>query len=190
MGIFGESKDERLEKFSSLTQGNLLNPGGFKPKKVVIPHDNHQIHVYYYSVMVGNVPVTYTHFSTVISAYKPFQFRVVKDGFFLKIAKKLGHQDIEIGDENFDQMFVIESDDEQLPRKILTPKVKQTLIKHPSATLELKKSQGAFEAKLPENQKALIFQVPSEIKDLDALLDITEMFKSLLDALIESDYIR
>lgn len=47
-----------------------------------------------------------------------FEFKLVKEGFFQKIGKAFGMQDIQIGNETFDKLFVLKSPDENRARQI------------------------------------------------------------------------
>lgn len=64
----------------------------------------------------------HTHYYTVINIYlrgaNEFQVKVVKQGLLQKIGKALGMQDIITGNEEFDQKFILKSNDEERARQI------------------------------------------------------------------------
>ncbi|MEO9532944.1 MAG: hypothetical protein ABJG68_15430 [Crocinitomicaceae bacterium] len=56
-----------------------------------------------------------------------FEFRIGKEHFFSKTGKLLGMKDIEMGDEEFDKIFLLKSKEEDKFRAVLTYDVQQRL---------------------------------------------------------------
>ena len=60
----------------------------------------------------------------------------------------LGLQDIEVGDPEFDEAFIIKSNDEAFVRELLAdPRIRQTIQALPRVRLEIKDNEGWFGTK-------------------------------------------
>lgn len=76
----------------------------------------------------------HTHYYTVINirlwANPGFEFRLTKEGFFQKIGKAFGMQDIQVGNEVFDKAFVLKSPDENRARQVFDIMLCNKLAEH------------------------------------------------------------
>jgi hypothetical protein len=75
-------------------------------------------HVYTKRVQSGKHTYYYTEFNIYLPNNDGFTLRLVKEGFFQKIGKAFGGQDIQIGEPDFDKAFVLKSSDENRARQI------------------------------------------------------------------------
>ncbi len=66
----------------------------------------------------------------IIALDKPigFKLKIVPEGFFTKIGKVFGMQDIQTGDPEFDSKYIIKSDSETEMLSLLTPNLKRLII--------------------------------------------------------------
>jgi hypothetical protein len=59
-------------------------------------------------------------------------------------------QDVEVGDPEFDEAFIIKGDDEIRVRDLFAnPKIRQLILAHPKIRLTVKDSEGWFGPKFP-----------------------------------------
>lgn len=86
---------------------------------------------YMYSKGSGKNQVTYTAFTLTLEGKNLTgkSLTVYKEGFFSKIGKAFGGQDIQIGNEDFDKNYIIKSNDEFFAKKALHLKVRQILLR-------------------------------------------------------------
>ncbi len=85
------------------------------------------VRLYTYTQGSGKNRHTYT--CTVVGLNRPLALglRVYKEGFFSKIGKAVGTQDIQTGDAAFDDRVMIKGDDEDGVLEVLTPDVRRAL---------------------------------------------------------------
>jgi hypothetical protein len=113
-----------------------------------------------------------------------FRFTIYRKGFFSDLGKLLGMQDIEVGDPDFDESFIIKGNDESKVRALFSnPKIRQTIQAQPQIRLAVKDSEGWFGPKFPEDVDELHFQVAGVIKDVERLKSLFDLFAAVLDQL-------
>jgi hypothetical protein len=93
-------------------------------------------------------------------------------------------RDVEVGDPEFDEAFVVKSDS---PDKIITlladAQIRDLLRAQPRVHLEIKDDEGWFGAHFPEGVDELYFRAVGVIKDLDRLAALYELFARVLHRL-------
>lgn len=113
-----------------------------------------------------------------------FRFTIHRKGFFSDLGKLLGMQDIEVGDPEFDEAFIIRGNDEERVRALFANlKFRQMIQDQPQIRLEVKDSEGWFGLKFPEDVDELHFQVMGVIKDVERLKALFDLFAAVLDQL-------
>ena len=113
-----------------------------------------------------------------------FRFTIYRKGFFSDLGKLLGMQDLEVGDSDFDEAFIIKGNDESKVRALFAnPKIRQTIQAQPQIRLAVKDSEGWFGPKFPEDVDELHFQVAGVIKDVERLKSLFDLFAAVLDQL-------
>jgi hypothetical protein len=183
MGWFGPSKDEVWRQLSEEIGAEFVEGGFWKGSKV-------QAHVGPWKVTLdtstsdedGKTPVTRLRAPYVNP--EGFRFTIYRKGFFSDLGKLLGMQDIEIGDPEFDEAFLIKGNDESKVCDLFgNPKIRQMIQDQPKIHLAVKNSEGWFGPKFPENVDELHFQVVGVIKDIETLKSLFNLFAALLDQL-------
>ena len=113
-----------------------------------------------------------------------FRFTIDRKSVFSDLGKLLGMQDIEVGDAEFDEAFIIKGNDEFKVRDLLAkPKIRELIHAQPKFRLVVKDSEGWFVPKFPEDVDELYFQVFGVIKDLERLKSLLDLFAAVLDEL-------
>src|SRR4051812_3914320 len=112
MGWFGPSKDEVWEQLSREIDADFVEGGFWKGSKV-------QAHVGLWTVTLDTMTehhqhgatqhhhTTYTRLRAPYINPEQFRFTIYRKGFFSGLGKLLGMQDIEVGDPDFDEAFII-----------------------------------------------------------------------------------
>ena len=183
MGWFGPSKDEVWRQLSQELGAEFVDDGFRKGSKV-------QAHVGPWIVTLdmgisdqdGESPVTRLR-APYINA-DGFQFTIYRKGIFSALGKLLGMQDIEIGDPDFDEAFIIKGNDESKVVSLFSDtRIRQMIQAQPQIRLRVKRSEGWFGPKFPENVDELHFEVVGVIKDVKRLKSLFDLFAALLDQL-------
>jgi hypothetical protein len=137
-----------------------------------------------YTVSSGHSHVTFTRMRAPYVNPEGFRFTIYRKRFLSDLGKLLGMQDIEVGDPNFDEAFIIKSNDEDRVRVLFSdPKIQQMIQDQPKIRLEVKDSEGWFGPKFPEDVDELHFQVVGVIKDVEWLRSLFDLFAVVLDHL-------
>ncbi|MDY6958305.1 MAG: DUF3137 domain-containing protein [Halobacteriota archaeon] len=90
-----------------------FDPGTtFKNPKVEGSYRGHNVILETYAVSTGQVTVVYTRLKVDVKNMKELSLRVYHEGFFSKIGKRLGMQDIETKNPEFDEMYIVKGIDE------------------------------------------------------------------------------
>jgi len=113
-----------------------------------------------------------------------FRFSIYRSGIFSELGEFLGFHDIEIGDEDFDQAFVIKASDQEKVKELLAePQIRKLINLHPRFHLEVKDDEGCFGISFPDGVDELYFRVPGIIKDIEQLKGLFEVFSEALNRL-------
>src|SRR5271165_4603234 len=109
MGWFGPCKNEVWRQLSQETGAEIVKSGFWRGKKL-------QSHVGPWTISLdtwtdGEGP-TYTRMRAPFINPEGFRFTIYRKGPFSALGKLLGMQDIEVGDPEFDDAFIIKGNDE------------------------------------------------------------------------------
>ena len=185
MGWFGPSKDEVWRQLSEEIGAEFVEGGFWKGSKV-------QAHVGPWTVTLdmgtsdedGESPATRLRAPYINP--EGFRFTIYRKNLFSDLGKFLGMQDIEVGDPEFDEAFIIKGNDESKVRDLFAnSKIRQMIQDQPKFRLEVKDSEGWFGPKFPENVDELHFQVVGVIKDVERLKALFDLFAAVLDQLCQ-----
>jgi hypothetical protein len=183
-GLFAPSKKEVWRQLSDQIGGQFIDGGAWKGDKVEATHSEWTVTLDTYVVSTGKTVVVFTRMRAPYVNPSGFRFTIYRQGFFSDIAKRFGMQDIEIGDQAFDQDFIVKATDESQVRALLTDvKLRELIMAQPKIELTVKDDEGWFGAKFPEGVDELHFQVVGIIKDIDRLKGLYDLFAETLDQL-------
>ena len=137
-----------------------------------------------YTVSTGKSNVTFTRIRAPYVNRDGFRFTITRANIFSPIAQKLGFQDVEIGDEQFDKAFVVKTNDEGRVRTFLAdPDLRAKLMQQTKLTLSVLDDEGWFGATFPDGVDELNFRTIGVIKDLVRLQQLFELFATTLNRL-------
>src|SRR5271154_1592971 len=112
MGWFGPSKDEVWRQLSQEIGAEFVEGGFLKGNKVQVQVKPWTITLDIYTESTGETSVTYTRMRAPYVNPEGFRFTIYRKGIFSELGKLLGMQDIEVGDPEFDEAFIIMGNDE------------------------------------------------------------------------------
>jgi hypothetical protein len=107
-----------------------------------------------------------------------FELIIGMEDFFDKILKKLGKAEIEVGDEAFDNQYLIHSNDPVLTGKLLSDHVRNKILKHSLYNI-------SYLTDYKRKRSELISVISRTIDDKETYLDLISLHQMLIDNLLE-----
>jgi hypothetical protein len=172
MGWFGPSKDEVWRQLSEEIGAEFLEGGFWKGSKVqahvgpwTITLDSHNedesqstpLRAPFVRPEGCRFTIHRKRFFSATRLRAPFvnpegfRFTIHRKGFFSDLGNLLGMQDIEVGDHEFDDAFIIKGNDEDRVRVLFSdPKIRQMIQDQPKIRLE---SRTAKDGSVPSSPK-------------------------------------
>jgi hypothetical protein len=190
---FGPSRQEIWRQLAAETGADYVDEGFWKKDKVQAHHGQWTVTLDRHAVSTGKVVIVYTRLRAPFVNPDGFRFNIYRRGLFSDIAKMLGMQDVEIGDEQFDRDFIIKGNDEGKLRALFSNLRLRTLIAdQPAIMFSVRDNEGYFGPAFPDDTDELHFLVTGVIKDVDRLKRLFDLFAETLDQLcrIGSAYAR
>ena len=128
--------------------------------------------------------ITYTRMRAPYVNPEGFRFTIYRKGIFSDLGKLLGMQDIDVGDSDFDEAFIIKATDEFRVRDLFAnAQIRKIVQAQPEIRLDVKDSEGWFGPRFPDDVDELHFQVVGVIKDVERLKALFDLFAVVLDQL-------
>lgn len=182
--IFGPSKGEVWESLADQMGADYINGGFWKGDKVIARVGEWSVVLDTYTVSTGKSSTTYTRIRAPYVNKDGFRFTIYRKGLFSDVGKFFGMQDIEIGDYEFDDSFIIKGNDEEKVRKLFSNEDIRNMIRtQPRFNLTVKNDEGIFGQSFPEGVDELYFSVVGVIKDIEVLKELFDIFSSVLNQL-------
>ena len=183
MGWFGLRKDEVWRQLSEEIGAEFVEGGFWKGGKVQAQVGPWTVTLDIYTVPSGHSHVTVTRIRVPYVNPEGFRFKIFHRSVLSDLDKPFGMQDIEVGDPEFDEAFIIKGNDDDRVRVLFSDhKIQQMIQDQPTIRLEVKDSEGWFGPKFPEDVDELHFQVVGVIKDIDRLKSLFDLFAAAVRA--------
>jgi hypothetical protein len=184
MGWFGPSKEDVWRQLSQEIGAEFVSGGFWKGSHVQAQVGPWTITLDTYTVSSGESSETYTRMRAPYVNPDGFRFTIYRKGFFSDLGKLLGMQDIEVGEPEFDEAFIIKGNDEFKVRDLFAnPRLRALIQAQPRIRLEVKDDEGWFRKQFPEGVDELHFQVGGVLKDLERLKGLFDLFTEALEQL-------
>ena len=184
MGWFGPSKDEAWRLLGEEIGADFVGGGFWKGSKVQAHVGPWTVTLDTYTVHTGHAHFTYTRMRAPYVNPDGLRFTVYRKGFFSELGKLLGMQDIEVGNPEFDEAFIVKGTDEFKVRELFSdPKIRSLALAQPKIRLTVKDSEGWFGPSFPDDVDELHFHVVGVIKEVDRLKGLFNLFAAVLDRL-------
>lgn len=141
-----------------------------------------------YTVHANNVHIPITRIRAPFLNKDGLQFGLSEEGFFQRLGKKFGLQDLEIGYRDFDQAFRITGNKrDQIRRLLEDDNLRKLLLEDPAISLSIKNDEGLFKQKYPNGVDLLYFEKHKHIVDLPTLERLFALFALVLERLVQID---
>jgi hypothetical protein len=112
------------------------------------------------------------------------RFSIHRRSVFTELGRKLGMQDVEVGDKAFDHAFVIKGDDEAWLRRLFADaRLRELLACEKKVRLEVRRLRGWKSAPRGAATHELVFEEGGIIKDVERLKRLFDLFAEALDQL-------
>ncbi len=171
--------------FALLTNGKYIEEIAWHSDKTEIEYLNFKITFDDYRIWSKYNRKTMTRVIVPYVSADDFRFKIRKTNFLRSIAKMVGSQDVEIGFDDFDQKFIIKSNQEDKLKTIFQNDViRNILLNQKKFYLEISKFEGVWGEKLPKNEFELSFYVDGKIQDPERLKTILTLFKELIKEMV------
>ncbi len=191
--LFGPKKEEVYEQLAIDLNGKFTRGDFTNPVKVDIPFKNWTITLDTKVIMeIINVSsgnpyggnAEYTRVRAPFVKIGNFQFAITNTSTLDSFAKLLGAQAIIIGDENFDNLFMIQGNDELKVKHLFSNSIiRQLLIELVNINLTIRTEEGLFGSPLPENVNEIFFKSEDVIVEVNKLKLLTQLFSEILEQL-------
>jgi hypothetical protein len=182
--LFGPSREEVWRRLSEEIGGRYVDGSWSKSGRVDVTHGEWTVTLDTYAVSNGKTVVVFTRMRAPYVNPEGFRFTVYRRSVFSGVGKWFGMQDVEIGDAEFDDDFIVKATDESRVRQLLSStRLRELLGAQPSIHFSVKDDEGWFGAKYPEGVDVLSFVVGGVIKDVERLKTLFELFSVTLDEL-------
>jgi len=182
--LFGPSRDEIWRQLCREIGADFVAGGFWKGSKVEAHHQGWTITLDTYTVSAGHSTHVFTRLRAPLVSRDGFRFTIYRKGLFSELGKRLGMQDIEVGQSAaFDEGFIIKGNDEAKVRALFAnAEIRRLLEEQPQVHLELRDDEGPFR-RLPEGVDELIFQVNGVLKEVARLHQLFDLLAAVLDEL-------
>lgn len=181
---FADHENELWKKLSDELGGTLTDQKGSRHDKVVakvgqwvVTLDKHSEPGYHAEHMTTRLRAPFVN-------PDGLRFMVRHEGVFENIGKLVGMQDIQIDRMPFDKMFLVQGSDPAKIKSLFTDDRLRELVKtEPKIHLQVRDAGDYFEDFYPDNVDELVLEVCDEVKDLDRLKRLFDLFARTLDGL-------
>jgi hypothetical protein len=182
--LFGPSKNEVWTQLAREIEADFVPGGLWRGSKVEAHVGDWTVTLDTYTVSDGHGSIEYTRMRAPYVNRDGFRFKIYRSGFFTGLGKLFGMQDIEIGYHDFDEAFVVKSNDEGRVKTLLrSERLRGLLQDQPKVCLWVRDDEGWFGAHFPDGVDELCFQVVGVIKDIERLKGLYELFAETLNRL-------
>lgn len=183
--LFGPPKEKIWRDLCAEIGADFIDGGFWKGDKVrLLVADAWTITLDVFSVQQGKTRKKYTRLRVPFVTLDDFRFLIYRKGLFSGLGKMLGIQDVEVGDPEFDEAFIIKGNHEAKVRALFANEsIRDLLREQPEVWFELKDNEGRFWNTLPESVDELHFEVEGVLKDVEQLKGLFDLMTEVLHEL-------
>lgn len=184
INLFG-SKENIWKSFSEQAGGIFFEGQYGMLDGTIITYKNWKIVFDYYDLYSGKFNERFTRVFVPIVSLDDFKFEIYNNGIIRSIEKIFGTQDIEIGIKEFDKQFILKTNNGfKLKKLLLNQQIRQLLEIQKEVNFEISNYEGIWEKETESLE--LSFFVKGEIKSIETLNSLLDIFKLVLDNLTEN----
>jgi hypothetical protein len=186
--LFGPSQEEIWTSLRTRIDAELVDGGMWRGDKLRMQAGDWTVTLDEYSQMIpaGKAHVHVPHMRMRAPFPNPtgFRFFIHRASVFSCLGTMLGMQDIQIGHQEFDEDFVIKSNEESVVRSLCDSERLRTLMTaQPKFQLSIQDDEGWFGTRYPPTVDILVFDVAARIREVDRLKGLYDVFAETLGKL-------
>ena len=152
--------------------------------KVTVKHGPFMVSLDLHAELAGYASRLVTRLRAAYINKDGFRFRLRRSTWLSDLAVMLGTQDIKIGDEAFDEAFVISSNNEEKTRFLLADAdLRGALMNSPTDLVEVRDDEGEFGPVFPEEVDELYLHSRRRITVCSELEQLYSVFAGMLNRL-------
>ena len=188
--LFGPSRDEIWMALRAQIGGEVI-PGDFwHGQKLQVHSGDWTFTLDEYTTMIpaGKVmiPLSHTRMRAPFPNPSGFRLSIYRASVFSALGSLLGMQDIQVGHPDFDADFVIKGNNEHAVRKLCAnARLRALVTAQSSFQLTIQDDDGWFGRKCPPEVDVLVFDVAEQIRTVDRLKGLYDVFAETLNQLSE-----
>jgi hypothetical protein len=182
--LFGADREEMWRRLASELDGKFEQGGWFTSDKVQVQYKEWTVTLDAFKRSTGKSAIPFTRIRAPFLNTSGFYFKIYEKSIFSGLGVRLGMQDIQIGDTDFDERYVIQGNDEAMVRTLFQETIIRSLIAaQPDMHLEIKDDEGWFREVFPEGVDELYYEMRGTITDIARLEALFDLFAEMLDRL-------
>ncbi|MBI5155566.1 hypothetical protein HZA57_10055 [Candidatus Poribacteria bacterium] len=184
--MVGPAREQVWKQFASETGGFYIGGGGWKPDRVNITYKGWKMVLDIGEVLGDRDTRKITRMRVPVVSRDRFRFEIRRQGVQTAAERGFGMFDLLVGDEEFDERFLITGNNAAKLREFFADEhVRAVFTKYSGVGVKILDDEGMFGSKYPENVDALYFEAPGTIEDMLVLRAVYAVFCRTLDRLFE-----
>jgi len=184
---FADHEDDIWAELWEILGGVYLNPEGWRQDKLKVTHSDWMVMLDFHTHGGHRSHATYTRFRSAFDNSEGFHFTVEHQGLVDSLFNLIGLPDVEVGDEEFDKLFHVKSNDAPRVRALLTDnQLRQLLLEEPKLFLQLRDMKEPPDDGIPDAAGEVVMEVRGKVTDPERLKRLYMTFARALARLCES----
>jgi hypothetical protein len=185
---FKHHEDEMWDRLSQELGGEFIDRKGWRFDKIKVRDGEWTITIDLHSHAGYKSETLFTRIRVPFVNEEGLHFKIFHQGFLDTIGAKLGVQDIIIGVEEFDKTFMIQGDDEEKIRALLSSEdLRADMLSEPKIHLTLRDSGDAFSEEFPDGVDELVLEIENEVTEKKRLRKLYDIVARTLHHLCHHD---
>ena len=189
--IFRSDTKKNWQQLATEIGGEFVDGGFWNKDRVVLKYRKTDIVLETYTVSTGKSSTTYTRMKSPFFSTNGFTFSISSENFFTHLVKKIGFNDVEIGEFEFDDKMYLKSNDAEKVRTFFISSILKkdifNVVKVSKSSLSVNKHETFFfntesEVSNPYYVVLTKLRVESNIEKLKSWFNLCKL---TLDRLIE-----
>jgi len=186
--IFGPPRADIWTAIAYDIGGNYIHGGLFGKSAITLKHREWDIMMDHFS-RGGKNRTRHTRMRAPFGRKTDFLFQIKREGTFSSVGKLLGMQDIQLGDDFFDEQFIIKANNIHHIKHLLDDEELKNYIMHqPKILLKIRHEHTSFfKTGHPDFIDELYFECRGIMKNEEIIKDLFSLFTTILDRLVLLD---
>lgn len=185
---FRHHEDQMWADLSKELGGEFIDRKGWRHDKIEVKDGEWTITIDLHSHAGYRSESLFTRIRVPFVNEEGLHFKIYHQGLFDTLEAKLGMQDIEIGEPEFDRMFIIQGNNEKMIKELLSSEdLRKRIQAEPRLHLALHDSGDWFSEDFPDGVDELVLEVENEVTDMERLKKLYTIVADLLRVLCHHD---